>query len=107
MREQVPEQGAMIDWSREVVSLRSGLLPLETSGSSSACWIVAWHTEQRSRLVGVRTARTVLANEQVLDGNVCERCGTSVYRRDLEQWYFKITAYAEELLAGLDVTRLA
>ena len=42
--------------------------------------------------------QTVLANEQVLEGNVCERCGTEVYKRDLEQWYFRITDYAEELL---------
>ena len=33
--------------------------------------------------------QTVLANEQVLEGNVCERCGTEVYKRDLEQWYFR------------------
>ena len=46
--------------------------------------------------------QTVLANEQVLEGNVCERCGSPVYKRDLKQWYFKITRYADELLAGLD-----
>ncbi|HQY31383.1 MAG TPA: leucine--tRNA ligase, partial [Thermomicrobiales bacterium] len=46
--------------------------------------------------------QTVLANEQVIDGNLCERCGSEVYKRDLEQWYFRITDYAEELLAGLD-----
>jgi leucyl-tRNA synthetase len=39
----------------------------------------------------------VLANEQVVDG-LCWRCGTPVIRRDLEQWFFKITAYADELL---------
>ena len=42
--------------------------------------------------------QTVLANEQVLEGNICERCGTEVFKRDLEQWYFRITDYAEELL---------
>jgi len=41
--------------------------------------------------------QTVLANEQVLEG-ACERCGTPVIRRDLEQWFFRITNYAEELL---------
>ena len=40
---------------------------------------------------------TVLANEQVVDGG-CWRCGTPVEMRDLEQWFFKITAYADELL---------
>ncbi|HBN86328.1 MAG TPA: leucine--tRNA ligase, partial [Clostridiales bacterium] len=40
---------------------------------------------------------TVLANEQVIDGH-CERCDSEVKRRDLTQWFFKITAYADELL---------
>src|SRR4051812_27873205 len=44
---------------------------------------------------------TVLANEQVIDG-CCWRCGSIVEPRDLEQWFFKITQYADELLAGLD-----
>jgi leucyl-tRNA synthetase len=41
--------------------------------------------------------QTVLANEQVVNGR-CERCGADVIQRDLEQWFFKITAYADELL---------
>ncbi len=45
--------------------------------------------------------QTVLANEQVVDGN-CERCGAQVTKRELTQWYFKITDYAQELLDGLD-----
>ncbi len=45
--------------------------------------------------------QTVLANEQVVDGT-CERCGAEVTKRDLTQWYFKITDYAQELLDGLD-----
>jgi len=45
--------------------------------------------------------QTVLANEQVIDGT-CWRCGSVVETRDLEQWFFRITAYADELLAGLD-----
>jgi leucyl-tRNA synthetase len=44
---------------------------------------------------------TVLANEQVIDG-ACWRCGTPIVTRDLEQWFFRITAYADELLKGLD-----
>src|SRR6185295_17501260 len=43
---------------------------------------------------------TVLANEQVIDGT-CWRCGTAVVARDLEQWVFRITAYADELLNDL------
>ncbi len=45
--------------------------------------------------------QTVLANEQVVDGK-CERSGDEVVQKDLEQWFFKITEYAEELLTGLD-----
>jgi leucyl-tRNA synthetase len=46
--------------------------------------------------------QTVLANEQVVDGK-CERCGAEVTKRELNQWYFKITEYAQELLDDLDV----
>lgn len=47
------------------------------------------------------SCNTVLANEQVVDG-ACERCNTAVIRKNLTQWFFKITKYAEELLNGLD-----
>lgn len=47
------------------------------------------------------SCNTVLANEQVIDG-CCERCGSPVIQKDLTQWFFKITNYAEELLQGLD-----
>jgi leucyl-tRNA synthetase len=46
--------------------------------------------------------QTVLANEQVLPDGTCERSGDPVERRDLEQWFFKITDYAQELLDNLD-----
>ena len=45
--------------------------------------------------------QTVLANEQVIDGR-CERCGTGVIRRMLTQWYFRITSYADQLLADAE-----
>ena len=47
------------------------------------------------------SCHTVLANEQVVDGK-CWRCGSAPEKRDLEQWYLKITDYAQELLDGLD-----
>ena len=47
------------------------------------------------------SCQTVLANEQVVDGS-CERCKTTVIRKNLTQWFFKITDYAEELLQDLD-----
>ncbi len=47
------------------------------------------------------SCETVLANEQVIDGK-CERCETAVQRKDLDQWFFKITDYADRLIDGLD-----
>lgn len=47
------------------------------------------------------SCQTVLANEQVVDGH-CERCDTAVVQKELEQWYFKITQYRDELISGLD-----
>jgi leucyl-tRNA synthetase len=44
---------------------------------------------------------TVLANEQVVDGK-CERCETPVVQKELDQWFFKITDYADRLISGLD-----
>jgi leucyl-tRNA synthetase len=56
---------------------------------------------KRSTVNWCPSCNTVLANEQVIEG-ACWRCGTTVVARDLEQWFFKITAYADQLLAGLD-----
>src|SRR5882672_8622318 len=47
------------------------------------------------------SCKTVLADEQVIDGQ-CERCNSVVEKRDLEQWFFKITDYADQLLEGLE-----
>jgi leucyl-tRNA synthetase len=55
---------------------------------------------KRSTVNWCPSCNTVLANEQVVDG-VCWRCGTPVTTRELEQWFFKITHYADELLAGM------
>ncbi|MGE5244550.1 MAG: leucine--tRNA ligase [Betaproteobacteria bacterium] len=56
---------------------------------------------RRSTVNWCPSCQTVLANEQVVDG-ACWRCGTTVVPRDLEQWFFKITEYADQLLEGLD-----
>jgi len=47
------------------------------------------------------SCKTVLANEQVINGQ-CERCDSEVYQKELKQWFFKITHYAEPLLKGLE-----
>src|SRR3990170_789112 len=56
---------------------------------------------RRSTVNWCPSCNTVLANEQVIDG-ACWRCGTTVAARDLEQWFFRITQYADELLQGLE-----
>jgi len=101
MRHQYDLMGAMIDWSREVITCTPEyyrwnqwffLKMLEKGLAYRKNGAVWWCPNDQ----------TVLANEQVLDGNICERCGAEVYKRDLEQWYFRITEYADELLNGLD-----
>lgn len=93
--------GAMIDWDRKVVTCDPDyyhwnqwlFLKMYEKGlaykSGGAVW---WCPKDQ----------TVLANEQVIEGNICERCGSEVYKRDLDQWYYRITEYAEQLLGGLD-----
>ena len=56
---------------------------------------------KRSTVNWCPSCQTVLANEQVIDGT-CWRCGSTVVARELEQWFFRITQYADELLKGLD-----
>jgi leucyl-tRNA synthetase len=56
---------------------------------------------RRSSVNWCEKDQTVLANEQVVDGG-CWRCGTPVTTRDLEQWFFKITHFADELLSGME-----
>ena len=56
---------------------------------------------RRSTVNWCESCQTVLANEQVVDGG-CWRCGTPVTQRDLEQWFLRITAYADELLDALE-----
>jgi leucyl-tRNA synthetase len=93
--------GAMIDWSRKVITCDPEfyrwnqwifLQMLERGLAYRAAGPVWWCPNDQ----------TVLANEQVVENNVCERCGAEVYKRDLEQWYFRITDYAQELLDELD-----
>jgi leucyl-tRNA synthetase len=59
---------------------------------------------RRSNVNWCPSCQTVLANEQVIDG-ACWRCGTLVTTRELEQWFFRITRYADELLEGIDALK--
>ena len=94
--EQIKRMGGAFDWSREV----------DTTDPRYYRWTQwifiqlfrAGLAYRASRLVNwCPRDQTVLADEQVVDGR-CERCGTVVVKRDLEQWFFRITRYAERLL---------
>jgi leucyl-tRNA synthetase len=96
MRRQLKMIGAMFDWSREVV----------TASPAYYKWTQWWFVQLLKHDLAYRKKaavwwcpkdQTVLANEQVIDGK-CERCDSVVAKRDLEQWFFRITKYADELL---------
>ncbi|MCX5995774.1 MAG: leucine--tRNA ligase, partial [Chloroflexi bacterium] len=97
MRRQLKTIGAMYDWSREVITCLPEyykwtqwfFLKLYEAG-------LAYHAKAPANWCP--QCKTVLANEQVVGEGVCERCGTPVIRKDLEQWFFRITKYADELL---------
>ncbi len=97
MRQQLKSIGAIYDWSREVITclpdyykwtqwffLKLYQAGLAYRGEAPVNWCPK--------------CQTVLANEQVVGEGECERCGTPVIRKSLEQWFFRITRYAEELL---------
>jgi leucyl-tRNA synthetase len=97
MRCQLKSMGACYDWSREVITCLPEyykwtqwfFLKLYQAGLAyRAKAPVNWCPQ----------CQTVLANEQVVGEGRCERCGTPVTRKDREQWFFRITRYAEELL---------
>ncbi len=100
MREQLKKMGFSYDWDREFA----------TCEKSYYRWEQLFFIEmfkrglaykKRSSVNWCPRCRTVLANEQVEDGR-CWRCEQEVGMRDLEQWFFRITAYAEELLRDCD-----
>jgi leucyl-tRNA synthetase len=99
-RKQVKRAGLMIDWSHEV----------STTDPRYYKWTQWVFLELFKRGLAYRKRaavnwcpndKTVLANEQVIAGE-CERCGAKVEQRFLEQWFFRITSYAERLLNNLE-----
>ena len=104
MRRQLRSMGAMWDWEREIV----------TCDPSYYKWNQWFFLRMHERGLAYRKLapvdwcprdNTVLAREQVVgEERVCERCGTPVVKKNLEQWFLRITAYAEELLdfSGLE-----
>jgi leucyl-tRNA synthetase len=96
MRNQLTTMGPMYDWNREVITCLPEyykwnqwffLQFLKTDLAYKAYAPVNW----------CPSCVTVLANEQVIDG-LCERCDTEVTHKDMNQWFLRITRYAEELL---------
>ncbi|MDA1127633.1 MAG: leucine--tRNA ligase [Chloroflexi bacterium] len=96
MRRQLRSLGSIYDWDREVVTC----LPEYYKWNQ---WFFLKFFEKglayraKAPVVWCPSCQTVLANEQVLNG-ACERCDSQITRRDLEQWFFKITDYADRLL---------
>ncbi|MFC1682899.1 leucine--tRNA ligase [Candidatus Zixiibacteriota bacterium] len=100
IRRQLEAIGAMYDWDKEV----------DTSSPEYYRWTQWLFLQLYHKDLAVRkkapvnwcpSCKTVLANEQVVEGE-CERCGEAVIHKDLEQWFFRITEYADRLLEGLD-----
>jgi leucyl-tRNA synthetase len=100
MRRQAKSIGGMYDWSREIATH----LPEYYKWTQ---WFFLKFYEHGLAYRALAPAnwcphcQTTLANEQVINGT-CERCHTPVTRKMLEQWFFRITKYAEELLADLE-----
>lgn len=100
-RKQIKELGISVDWDREVASHHSDyykwtqwffLLFLKRGLAYRKKQAVNWCS----------SCKTVLANEQVLSSGQCERCDTIVEQKEMEQWYLKITDYADRLIEDLD-----
>ncbi|MDD2202346.1 MAG: class I tRNA ligase family protein, partial [Firmicutes bacterium] len=100
MREQIKRLGFGYDWDREIATCDPSyykwtqwlFLQLYRNG-------LAYRKTQKVNWCP--SCATVLANEQVVNG-ACERCDTPVTKRVLEQWFLRITKYAERLLENLD-----
>ncbi|PLX35377.1 MAG: leucine--tRNA ligase, partial [Clostridiales bacterium] len=101
MKRQLKQLGLSYDWDREVTTCNEEyykwtqwiFVQLYKSGLAY---------KKKSAVNWCPSCETVLANEQVVNGK-CERCETTVVKKNLEQWYFKITDYAQRLLDDLDL----
>ena len=101
LRSSIARIGAVYDWRREIKSHD----PLYIQFTQ---WIFLKFFEaglayrKKAPVNWCPGCQTVLANEQVLADGTCERSGDKVEKRDLEQWFFKITDYAQQLLDDID-----
>jgi leucyl-tRNA synthetase len=100
IRGQIKKIGISYDWNREVITCTEDYYKW-TQWIFLKLYEAGLAYKKPGAVNWCPSCQTVLANEQVKDGK-CERCGTTVTMKYLEQWYFKITDYAEKLLEGLD-----
>ena len=100
MREQMSKAGWAYDWSREIAVSHPGYYKW-TQWLFLQFYKAGQAYKKMAAVNWCPKDNTVLANEQVHDGQ-CERCGTPVEQRDLEQWFFKMSDDAERLLKNLD-----
>jgi leucyl-tRNA synthetase len=103
MRRQLKGMGAIYDWDREVITCLPSYYEW-TQWFFLKFYQAGLAYRAKAPVNWCPRCQTVLANEQVIGEGICERCGTPVTKRELEQWFFRITKYAEKLLdhSGLD-----
>ncbi|HLF43734.1 MAG TPA: leucine--tRNA ligase [Acidimicrobiia bacterium] len=100
MTRQIKQLGAMYDWDRELASHHPDYYRWD-QWLFLQLWDRGLAYKKEAPVNWCPKDQTVLANEQVVDG-ACERCGTVVERKNLAQWFFKITDYADRLLTDLE-----
>ncbi|OGN96706.1 MAG: leucine--tRNA ligase [Chloroflexi bacterium RBG_13_51_36] len=97
MRRQLRSMGAIYDWNREVVTCLPGYYKW-TQWFFLKFYHAGLAYRAKAPVNWCPRCQTVLANEQVVGEGFCERCSAPVTKKDLQQWFFRITRYAEELL---------
>lgn len=101
MTRQLKALGLSYDWDREVTTCKEDYYKW-TQWFFELFYKRGLAVKKESAVNWCDTCNTVLANEQVIDGK-CWRCDHEVVKKDLRQWFFKITDYADELLKDLDL----
>lgn len=101
MTRQLKALGLSYDWDREVTTCKEDYYKW-TQWFFELFYKRGLAIKKESAVNWCDTCNTVLANEQVIDGK-CWRCDHEVVKKDLSQWFFKITDYADELLKDLDL----
>jgi len=97
MRRQLKSLGAVYDWDREIITCLPDYYKW-TQWFFLKLYEAGLAYRAKAPVNWCPKCQTVLANEQVVGEGICERCDTPVIQRDLEQWFFRITKYADELL---------